>query len=160
MTTLEKRAIGSQVIPNRGAPQQQEGGTMMDELLASPNTPKAAPPSFVDQLKPFNTGPVEDFLITMMSVADNKGVLDSSFGPQTVEDAADLVDEQSDPMQFLSREELMLLVNKFMMIPEPNRTKLANELRTKLPPNVASRLEAIVRFAQGRDVQQQVAPRR
>ena len=132
---------------------------MMDELMQSPQPSTTPQPSFSDQLKPFNTGPVEDFIITMMSVADGKGVLDSSFAPPSVEDEADLLDEQSDPMQFLTRDELVLLVSKFMAIPEPQRTQLADKMRQQLPPHIASRLEAVVRFAQGRGAQQQVAQR-
>jgi hypothetical protein len=68
-----------------------------------------------------------------------------------------VLDVNSDPMEFLNEQQLTSLVEKYMVIPEPQRTQIGDELRKQLPPQVASRLEAIVRFVQGRDAQQEVA---
>ena len=92
-----------------------------------------------------------------MGIADDLGFLDEAFDPMTVSDQADIQDPNLDPMQFLSKEQLTTLVNLFMSIPEPERSRIGNQLRTELPPQVASRLDAIVRFVQGRDAQAQVA---
>lgn len=106
----------------------------------------------MDTMGPMVTNPAEDFLVTMMQIADNHGILDQAFGPGSVEDQMDVA-QAPDPMQFLDREELMTLVTKFMAIPEPQRTEIANTLRQELPPQVSQRLDAVLRFSQGRDAQ-------
>lgn len=134
---------------------------LMDALLSGnnqtpTNNPLSEQSSLSDQLAPLVSNPAEDFLVTMMQMADDKGVLDSSFQDETVEDQYDVA-ENPDPMQFLSKEELTLLVQKFMAIPEPLRSQIGEQLRQQLPPQVAQRLDAVVRFVEGRDGQQQVA---
>jgi hypothetical protein len=91
-----------------------------------------------------------------MSIADDLGVLDDAFGEESVEDQADLQDADADPFELLSREQLTRLVTLFLQIPEPQRSQIANTLRQELPPQVAQRLEGIVRFVQGRDAQQEI----
>ena len=131
------------IAPQASQPQQQQ-----------------QPKSLVDHLAPLIQTPMDDFLVTLMNVADQKGVLDAAFQNSTVEDQADLLDQQADPLQFLSKEELQLLITKFMAIPEPDRSKLAEQLRQQLAPAVSQRLDSIVRFTQGRDAQQHVAQKR
>jgi len=101
-----------------------------------------------------NAGPADDFIAELLSIADDLGFLDEAFGPLSVADQSDLLDENSDPMEFLSKEQLTALVQKFLAIPEPERSEIGNALREQLPPQVAERLEAIVRFVGGRDAQQ------
>lgn len=105
--------------------------------------------SLSDQLKPMVTNPVEDFLVTMLQIADDKDVLDASFQEETVEDQMD-VQENVDPLQFLDEQELVLLVTKYLAIPEPTRTQLGEQLRQELPPQVSQRLDAVLRFVQSR----------
>jgi len=104
-----------------------------------------------------NAGPADDFIAELLSIADDLGFLDEAFGPLSVADRSDLLDENADPMEFLSKEQLTTLVQKFLAIPEPERSRIGDALREQLPPQVASRLEAIVRFVQGRDAQQGIA---
>ncbi len=152
MTTPDKRAME---IP--GTPMKQPA--MMDELTNSPQTMPSAPQaSMRDHLKPFNSGPVEDFLIELLGVADDLGVLDKSFGPPSVADQLDVMDQNSDPMQFLNRQQLESLISKFMAIPEPQRSQIAEKLKQSLPPQVVERLSSIMRLTSGRDVQQQMMP--
>lgn len=118
-------------------------------------------PGLREQLAPMvqdpNAGPADDFIAELLSIADDLGFLDEAFGPLSVADQADLLDANADPMEFLNREQLTVLVQKFMVIPEPTRSQIGQKLREQLPPQVAERLEAIVRMVQGRDAQQEVA---
>jgi hypothetical protein len=93
--------------------------------------------------------PIDDFLAELLSIADDVGVLDQAFQEPTVEDQVDLQDTQADPLQFLSREQLTILIQKFLAIPEPERGQLGAQLKEQLPPQVAQRLDAIVRMVQG-----------
>jgi hypothetical protein len=126
----------------------------------APQQPVGTQPQSQDnlrqQLGPLVQDPTEDFLAELMSIADEVGILDDAFGPESIEDQADLQDVNSDPLEFLSEQQLQILVSKFLAIPEPQRSQIADELRSQLPPQVASRLEAIVRFVQGRDAQQEI----
>jgi len=113
--------------------------------------------SFRDQLAPLNPGdPASNFLMELISIGDELGILDDSFGQPSVQDQADLQDADADPFELLSRDQLTRLVTLFLQIPEPERSKIANTLRQELPPQVAQRLEGIVRFVQGRDAQQEI----
>ena len=105
-------------------------------------------PSLVDQLKPMVNDPVSDFLVSFMDVADRKGVLDQAFGPQTVADQADSVDQNADPMELLDINDLKLLVGKYLAIPEPMRSQIGNKIKSSMPPQVAQRLDAAVRLVQ------------
>lgn len=131
------------------------------------------PPELAPQQAPTEQGQAPDFRTTMaplagedpasiffaelMAIADDHDLLDSAMEEPSIEDQADLSDpESADPLQFLSREELTQLVNLYMAIPEPQRSEIGNMFREQLPPHVAQRLEAVVRFIQGRDAQQEV----
>jgi len=102
-------------------------------------------------------GPAGAFVNELLGIADDLGFLDEAFGTPTVADEADLQDAGADPMELLSREQLTRLVDLFLAIPEPQRSQIGNMLRDQLPPQVAERLEAIVRLVQGREAQQGIA---
>jgi len=84
-----------------------------------------------------------------MGIADDLGILDDSFGQQSVEDQLDVA-ENPDPMQFLSEEQLVSLVDKFVRIPEPQRSQIEQKLKAELPPQVSQRLDAVLRFGMQR----------
>jgi len=126
------------------APVTQDGQPQVQDNLRS-------------QLSPMVQDPMDQFVVELMSIADDLGVLDDAFGEESVEDQVDLQDVAADPLEFLDEAQLSSLVNLYMQIPEPQRSELGNKLREELPPQVASRLEAIVRFVQGRDAQQEIA---
>jgi hypothetical protein len=113
---------------------------------------------FRSQMGPLTEGggPAGAFVNELLGIASDLGMLDEAFGPPSVADQADELDINADPMEFLSKDQLTNLVNLFMAIPEPERTRIGDMLRKELPPQVAQRLEAIVRFVQGRDAQQEV----
>ena len=126
--------------------------TPLPEELTGTQGPAPAAPggaSVRESIQPLIESPADDFVSELMSIADELGILDSAFGPETVEDQADVLDPKADPMEFLSRQQLTILVQKFLAIPEPQRSQIATELKAQFPPQVAQRLDAIVRMVQG-----------
>ncbi len=121
------------------------------ELTGTQGPAPVAPggPSMRESLSPMVESPIDDFLAELLSIADDVGILDQAFQEPTVEDQVDLQDTQADPLQFLSREQLTILIQKFLAIPEPERGQLGAQLKEQLPPQVAQRLDAIVRMVQG-----------
>ena len=129
------------------------------ELAPSGPVTQGAPQGFREQISPLTqeSGAAGAFVNELLGIADELGMLEEAFGPPTEADRADELDPNADPFEFLSKEQLTRLVQLFLAIPEPERSEIGNMLRTELPPQVASRLEAIVRFVQGRDAQQEVS---
>jgi len=125
---------------------------------ASPVT-QGAPQDFRQHISPLTQegGAAGAFVNELLGIADDLGFLDEAFGPPSVADQADLQDANADPMELLNRDQLTRLVDLFLAIPEPERSQIGNMLRDQLPPQVAERLEAIVRLVQGREAQQGVA---
>jgi len=80
--------------------------------------------------------PADAFLGELVSIAAELGILDESFGPPSVADQADVLDVNSDPMEFLNQQQLTSLVEKYMVIPEPQRTQIGDELRKQHPPSM------------------------
>jgi hypothetical protein len=103
--------------------------------------------------------PVGDFITTFIKIMESKGIdLDEAMGNLSVGDQSDLLDEGADPLEFFSREELTILVEKYLAIPEPERSQIGQQLASQLPPQVGDRLASIVRMVSGRESQQEVAP--
>ena len=126
--------------------------SLKDQLLGA-SEPKTK--SFMDQISPLaGNDPAAQFVMSVMDMADRKGVLDDAFKPASVEDRADLLDEKADPLQFLNRDELVELVDKYLAIPEPQRSQIGETLKRELPPQVGQRLDAVVRFVQQEKVKQ------
>jgi hypothetical protein len=126
------------------------------ELAPSGPVTQGAPQGFREQINPLTqeSGAAGAFVNELLGIADDLGFLDEAFGPPSVADQADLQDVNADPMELLSRDQLTRLVDLFLAIPEPERSRIGNMLREQLPPQVAERLEAIVRLVQGREAQQ------
>lgn len=99
--------------------------------------------------------PMEDFLVELMGIADDVGLLDEVMQPGNgnIEDQADLLDPNSDPLELLNEQQLRSIMEKFTALPPNERSQIVNMLREQLPPNVAKRLEAILRFSKGRETQ-------
>ena len=100
---------------------------------AMPQAPGTQAPSMRDQLSPLVQSPMG--------------------GTASVEDEADALDIGSDPLEFLSEQQLTTLVQKFMAIPPEEQGPLVEQLRQTLPPEMVKRMEAIIRFVQGRSAQ-------
>lgn len=144
-----------QQTPNPVSANQQQlannmpipGNPIASAAAQGVSNPQQVQQSLSDTLRPLVQDEADDFLVTVAQIADDHGILDDAFGPESVEDQADLL-ENPDPTQFLSKEELMLLAEKFLAIPEEKRTVIEQELRNQLPPEVVQRLEAVLRFAE------------
>ena len=126
------------------------------ELASPAPVTQGAPQGFREQISPLTPegGASGAFVNELLGIASDLGFLDEAFGPPSVADRADELDPNADPFEFLSKEQLTRLVQLFLAIPEPKRSEIGNALREQLPPQVAERLEAIVRFVGGRDAQQ------
>jgi hypothetical protein len=98
---------------------------------------------------PLVQSPADDFIHELMSIADELGIVDEVFQEETVGDQVDTLDVKADPMEFLSKQQLTTLVQKFLAIQEPERSRIGAELKKQLPPQVAQRLDAIVRMVIG-----------
>jgi len=121
---------------------------------AMPQAPGTQAPSMRDQLSPLVQSPMDDFLNELVSIADDTGVLEEAMsGTASVEDEADALDIGADPLEFLSEQQLTTLVQKFMAIPPEEQGPLVEQLRQTLPPEMVKRMEAIIRFVQGRSAQ-------
>jgi hypothetical protein len=129
------------------------------ELASPAPVTQGAPQGFREQISPLTQegGASGAFVNELLGIASDLGFLDEAFGPPSVADQADLQDVNADPMELLSRDQLTRLVDLFLAIPEPERSQIGNMLREQLPPQVAERLEAIVRLVQGREAQQGIA---
>jgi len=126
--------------------------SLTDQLIGpAPQQEGQQPKSLADHLGPLaGDDPAAHFMLTLMDIADRKGILDDSFKQPSIDDRLDLQDPQADPMEFLSREELTELVQKYMAIEEPRRTQIGDELKRQLPPQVGQRLDAVVRMVMGK----------
>ena len=126
--------------------------TPLPEELIGTQGPAAPVPSgsgFREHISQMAQNPMDDFLVELMSIADELGVLDEAFQPPSVSEQVELQSGNNDPMEFLSREQLTILVQKFLAIPEPQRSQLKSELEEKLPPQAAQRIASIIRLVQG-----------
>jgi hypothetical protein len=141
MPTLEEDML-AQSVPQLQQPQQEQ-----QQLQAPMST---GPANLRDALTPLAQDPVDDFMIALMGVADDLGIADTISQPDSIEDQVDLQDPNADPMEVLNEQQLIELVTKFDMIPEPQRSEIEQTLRAELPPQVASRLDAVIRFVRQR----------
>jgi hypothetical protein len=124
-----------------------------EDLLAQSAPPQQGVPGPVEGASPLDTfgqlaqgDPLGEFASTLLQVAERNGIdLDTAFGDPTVADEADQLEGQ-DPLAALGKDDLMLLVQKFLAIPDEQRMQVEKTLREELPPNIAKRLDAVLRF--------------
>lgn len=91
-----------------------------------------------------------DFITFMVELLESKGIdIDEAFNP-TVEDQFDVVEGDSDPLQLLSEEEMIMLVEKFNALPPEVQAKLEEAFVKELPPRFIQRLRGVQRFVAGR----------
>jgi hypothetical protein len=98
-----------------------------------------------------------DFITMFVRLMETKGIDMDEAMNLSPEDEADIL-EDGDPTEFLSIEEMTMLVEKFVLIPEPQRSEIGQQMAAVLPPKAGNRLAAIIRKVEGRDIQQQAAP--
>ncbi len=137
MPTLEEDML-AQSVPQ--APQQQQ------QQLPDSMSPLS------DTMSQLQSGdPLEDFITTLMRVVETKGLdMNEIMGQEdSTEDSADLASDP-DPMEMLSEQEIMLLVEKFMALPPDQQSTMEREFSKVLPPKTVNRMKAALRFAQQR----------
>ena len=109
-----------------------------------------------EQLAPQMTGdPVEAFLVEVMSIADEAGILDEVSGGGGVEGELDAVGGVDDMMEFVNEAQLTKLVQMFEQIPPEQRSQLEAAMRESFPPAIVQRLDAFVRLLRQRGSQVQ-----
>ena len=106
-----------------------------------------------DQMEVTVQDGVGDFLTTLIRLVESKGLnLDDIMAENSVEDEADLADPSGidDITEFLTEEELVLLVQKFEALEPDAKKHLEQEFLDKLDPKLIQRLRGVQRFVQGR----------
>lgn len=95
---------------------------------------------------------VGDFMTTLVRLVESKGLnLDDIMSNETsVQDQSDLAQGDADPAEFLTEEELILLVEKFEAMDPQSKQKIEQELISQLDPRFVERLRAVQRFVQSR----------
>ena len=135
MATLEEDMLA------QTAPQQEQ-------VSGQSLTPTA------DSLNPLVQGdPLGDFVQSLIGLVESKGLdIDEVMsGQESPEDQADALSDP-DPMEMLSEQEIMLLVEKFMALPPDQQSTMEREFSKVLPPKTVNRMKAALRFAQQRGV--------
>lgn len=124
-------------------PQGNPEGYLTEELLQG-EQPQAMPEPGVSSLRPLVTNEMEDFLMTLMELADSHGILDEAMsGEETIEDRIEAID--ADALQEFSQEEWVLLVGKFQKLPPEVQQQLLDLVRQE-DPKLHARILAAVRM--------------
>ena len=90
---------------------------------------------------------VGDFITSMVRLLESKGIdLDDIGKPASIEEQADAQDAQADPLELLTEEELIMLVEKFVALPPEVQAQLEEAFRQQLHPRMVNRLLAVKRF--------------
>ena len=93
-----------------------------------------------------------DFITTMVKMLESKGIdLDEAMN-LTVSDQADIAQGDADPSEFLSEEDLVLLVQKFNALEPDAQAQLEQAFIKELPPRFVQRLRAVQKFVGGRGI--------
>tara|TARA_R100001594_G_scaffold121202_1_gene156991 strand:+ start:937 stop:1410 length:474 start_codon:yes stop_codon:yes gene_type:complete len=123
------------------APMQQQQAPMQPTVSAESLTPVS------DAMQPGVQDEVGDFITSMVRLLESKGIeLDDIGAPAGIEEQADLQDAQADPLELLTEEELIMLVEKFVALPPEVQAQLETAFREQLPPRMVNRLLAVKRF--------------
>ncbi len=94
--------------------------------------------------------PTEEFLISLIELAESKGMdMDEIMGqPPSVEDQLDEQDPTADPAEFLSREEMEAMMQKFEAMPPEAQQGIMQQLQAEAP-EMFQRIQAIMRMLRG-----------
>ena len=100
-----------------------------------------------DTMQPGVQDEVGDFITSMVRLLESKGIdLDDIGKPASIEEQADAQDAQADPLELLTEEELIMLVEKFVALPPEVQAQLEEAFRQQLHPRMVNRLLAVKRF--------------
>jgi hypothetical protein len=102
-----------------------------------------------DALSSLASSPLEDFMATLTQLTESKGIdLDTVMsGEGSVEDEADLAGE-ANPLELFSREEITMLVDKFLAISPEEQSSIMQALDETLPPKAMNMIKAAIRLGQ------------
>ena len=132
-------------------PQGNPEGYLTEKLMNEGAAPQqGAAPQSVSSLRPLVTNEMEDFLMTLIELADSHGVLDESMNPNgsdSIEERIESID--ADAMQEFSRDEWILLVGKFQKIPPEVQQQLLDLVKQEDPRLHARILSAIRMTSRG-----------
>jgi len=96
--------------------------------------------------------PTGDFITSLVELMERKGIDMDEAMTGSVEDELDLAEGDADPLEFLTQEELIMLVEKFNALDPTAQAQLEQEFIQKLPPAFVQRLRAVQRFVGGRQI--------
>ena len=91
-----------------------------------------------------------DFITSMIQLLESKGIDLDDIMKESTEDKADLAEGDVDPLQLLTEEELIMLVQKFEALEPQVKAQLEQAFIQELDPRFVKRLRAVQRFVQGR----------
>ena len=103
------------------------------------------PMSLTDHLTPLVQTPLDDFIVTLMEITDQRGELDAAFLPPTPEEQMD--NASPDLLQDITKEEMGVLLDKFSKIDPPTQKMLLDEIK-KADPRAYQRVLAAFRYTQ------------
>lgn len=93
-----------------------------------------------------------DFITTLVELLESKGIdLDDAMSG-SIEDQADLAAGDADPLELLTQEELVLLVQKFNALDPDAQAQLEEAFIKELPPRFVRRLRAVQKYVGGRGI--------
>ena len=97
-----------------------------------------------DIIRQVSTGTAEEeFMATLLDIVDSRGELDTISGAPTPEDVADTLED--DPLGDISREEMTLLITKFMQT-SPEFQQMAMTQLQQEDPASHRRIQAAIRL--------------
>lgn len=91
-----------------------------------------------------------DFITSMIQLLESKGIDLDDIMKESVEDQSDLAEGDADPMELLTEEELIMLVEKFEALEPQVKQELEQAFISELDPKFVNRLRAVQRFVQNR----------
>ena len=118
---------------------------------AAPQQAEAVPQSMspiADTMQQGVQDPMGDFITTFVRMAEAKGMdMDEMMGPDTIADQTDQASDP-DPLELLSREEMKILSDKFILLPPEQQQEIVTAVANDVNPRTASMWNAAVRLSQ------------
>jgi hypothetical protein len=130
---------------------------MMNDMLASVGPqqeqqmqqPQQSMTPVSSAMRPGVQDATGDFITTLVELMENKGIDMDTAMAGSVEDDMDIAAGDADPLEFLSQEELVMLVEKFNALDPQAQAQLEEAFIKELPPKFVQRLRAVQRFVGG-----------
>jgi len=134
-----------------GQPAPMGQGAPMGQPAGQP----AGQPSFREAFEPHVQDAVDDFVVTLLSMMDERGILEDAMTPgaAAVEDQVDDLEpmQEGDPLEYFNLEEIELLTSKFEATPPEFQQQIIQNLEAE-DPRAAQRIRAAIRMVRGKDI--------